>query len=288
MGRNKEVLSLLLLAVVNFSYAEVFYNIIKHQENPCVNICKQAVLPITNIEIDPEGKYVTTCCQRGCRFFNLLDLVESNNLNNSLDACYSSCTEAYTVLQDMIACRIGCASMENKRGTVSLASIMHIQIGDGVSPNILLISPDISENDILTDPGLRKEILPEWWDSNGFKLPETYFKTVPIDSGTVDYNVVSEERSPSLPGSDWLQCASRHTGIPRWLLAFAIAAAALSALWLCLSPEKTTDTIEKITPVKLSSPSKIILDLPDEAPLYKKPPPKYHEVVDPNDPNLQV
>lgn len=139
-----------------------------------------------------------------------MDLVESNNLNNSLDACYScesswshypslnaddncqliyidclACTEAYTVLQDMIACRIGCASMANQRGTVSLASIMHIQIGDGVSPNILLISPDIPENDILTDPGLGKEILPGWWDSNGFKLPETYFKTVPIDSGVM-------------------------------------------------------------------------------------------------------
>lgn len=77
--------------------------------------------------------------------------------------------------------------MANQRGTVSLASIMHIQIGDGVSPNILLISPDIPENDILADPGLGKEILPGWWDSNGFKLPETYFKTVPIDSGVTTY-----------------------------------------------------------------------------------------------------
>lgn len=45
------------------------------------------------------------------------------------------------------------------------------------------MSPEIPENDILTDPGLRKELLPGWWDSNGFKLPETYFKTVPMDSG---------------------------------------------------------------------------------------------------------
>lgn len=49
MGWKKEVLSLLLLAVVHVSYAEVFYNIIKHQENPCVNICKEAPLPITNV-----------------------------------------------------------------------------------------------------------------------------------------------------------------------------------------------------------------------------------------------
>lgn len=37
------------------------------------------------------------------------------------------------------------------------------------------------ENDILSDPGLRKELLPGWWDSNGFKLPQTYIKTVPLE-----------------------------------------------------------------------------------------------------------
>lgn len=54
---------------------------------------------------------------------------------------------------------------------------------DGARPNIMLMSPDIPDNDLLTDPGLGKEILPGWWDTDGFKLPETYFKTVPIDSG---------------------------------------------------------------------------------------------------------
>lgn len=54
---------------------------------------------------------------------------------------------------------------------------------EGIDSNILLTSADIPENDILTDPGLRKELLPRWWDSNGFKLPQTYVKTVPMDAG---------------------------------------------------------------------------------------------------------
>lgn len=54
---------------------------------------------------------------------------------------------------------------------------------DGIDSNVLLMSPDIPENDILTDPGLRKELLPRWWDSDGFKLPQTYIKTVPMDAG---------------------------------------------------------------------------------------------------------
>ena len=108
-----------------------------------------------------------------------------------------------------------------------------------------------------------------------------------------DYSVSSEylgdnEKATTMPGSDWLECASRHTGIPRWLLILAIATAALSALWLYLYPEKSTESIDKITLVKPSAQSKVTIYLPDEAPLYKKPPPKYSEVVDTNDPNLQA
>ncbi|XP_058800721.1 uncharacterized protein LOC131669682 [Phymastichus coffea] len=299
MARNLQaLLPLLIVFVLEQCQAELFYNIIK-QEDPCVNRCKDAPLPLTNKDIDPEGKYVTTCCQRGCRFFNLVDLrreLEPSNLNTnaSLDACDSTCTEAYTVIQDLIACRIGCAFMANQlvSGLSSLFSIA-IRIEDGSHPNILFMSPDIPDNDLLADPGLGKEILPGWWDTDGFKLPETYFKTVPIDSGTVDYGIPSEyiiesEKSTSIPGSDWLQCASRHTGIPRWLLAFVIASAALSALWLCLSPDKSPEPIEKVHLVSRSIPNKVTVYLPDEAPLYKKPPPKYDEIVNIHQPNFEV
>jgi len=53
---------------------------------------------------------------------------------------------------------------------------------EGIDSNILLMSPDMPD-DILTDPGLRKELFPGWWDSDGFKLPQTYVKTVPMDAG---------------------------------------------------------------------------------------------------------
>lgn len=53
---------------------------------------------------------------------------------------------------------------------------------EGIDSNVLLMSPDMPD-DILTDPGLRKELFPGWWDSDGFKLPQTYVKTVPMDAG---------------------------------------------------------------------------------------------------------
>lgn len=65
---------------------------------------------------------------------------------------------------------------------VSLFSVA-IYVEEGPDSSILLMSPDMPESDILTDPGLRKELSPGWWDSEGFKLPQTYIKTVPIDSG---------------------------------------------------------------------------------------------------------
>lgn len=65
---------------------------------------------------------------------------------------------------------------------LSLFSI-DVYIEEGVDSNLFVMSPDIPENDILSDPGLRKELFPGWWDFNGFKLPQTYIKTVPLDAG---------------------------------------------------------------------------------------------------------
>lgn len=96
----------------------------------------------------------------------------------------AACTEAYTELRDRYACGTGCDFMAKQR-VVDLLSLLPIAIcmEEGIESNVLLMSPDVPENDILTDPGLRKELLPRWWDSDGFKLPQTYIKTVPMDSG---------------------------------------------------------------------------------------------------------
>lgn len=119
-----------------------------------------------------------------------------------------------------------------------------------------------------------------------------FYKIVKKFFQSIDYSVSSEyvgdnEKSSSIPGSDWLQCASRHIGIPRWVLAFAIAAALLSAMWLCFAPEKPCDCVEKGTLVQPNT-GKITVYVPDEAPLYKNPPPKYSEIIADNDSDLPV
>lgn len=69
-----------------------------------------------------------------------------------------------------------------KQRISDLLSLFTVAICMEESIDVLPMSPDIPENDILTDPGLRKELLPRWWDSDGFKLPQTYIKTIPMDA----------------------------------------------------------------------------------------------------------
>lgn len=108
----------------------------------------------------------------------------------------------------------------------------------------------------------------------------------------MDYGIPSDysgenDQSASMPGSDWLQCASRHIGLPHWLLASAIAAAALSAFWLCLYSEKSNDSYKEILIEKSDIAPTVALYVP-EAPLHKQPPPKYTESVDETEVNMKV
>ncbi|XP_015432241.1 PREDICTED: uncharacterized protein LOC107188462 [Dufourea novaeangliae] len=289
MKEEKEIAAFLLLFLVNVARCDAFYSTVSG-EDPCINLCEKTPLSFTN------SKYFKSCCQRGCRFYNLVDLhygFKPYSLNGTRDACEASCAEAYTLPEGHYACSTGCNFMARQRVSdlLSLFSVA-IYVEEGVDSNILLMSPDIPENDILSDPGLRKELLPGWWDSNGFKLPQTYIKTVPLDAGTMDYGVPSDysgenEQSASVPGSDWIQCVSRHIGLPHWLFAFAIAAAALSAFWLCLYSGKSNDSYKEMLIKKSETSPTLTLYLP-EVPLHKQPPPKYSEVVDVPEINMKV
>lgn len=295
MKKYKESVILVILFLINIACCDIRYNFV-NREDPCITLCEKTPLSFTN------SKYLKSCCQRGCRFFNLVDLhygLDPNGLNGIRDACEASCTEAYAEAQDRYACSTGCDFMAKQHVSdlLSLFSIA-IYVEESVDSNTLLMSPDIPENDILTDPGIRKELLPRWWDSNGFKLPQTYIKTVPMDAGTVDYGIPSdysgesEQTSSWIPGSDWFQCASKYAGMPFARFASATAAAvALLAVCLYLysvSSERAHDNVKEFVVDKSNACDKVIMYIPDEAPLHKKPPPKYTEINDGLDINLKV
>lgn len=108
----------------------------------------------------------------------------------------------------------------------------------------------------------------------------------------MDYGAPSDysgenDQSAAVPGSDWLQCASKHVGLLHWLLASAFAATALSAFWLCLYPEKPSDPCKEMLIEKSDVCPTVALYVP-EAALHKEPPPKYSDSVDPADVNMKV
>lgn len=108
----------------------------------------------------------------------------------------------------------------------------------------------------------------------------------------MDYGVPSDysgenDQSASVPGSDWLQCASKHIGLPHWLLASVIVAAASSAFWLCLYLEKPTDPFKE-TLIEKSDISPTATLCVHEALFHTQPPPKSFDRVDPAEININV
>ncbi|XP_012233881.1 uncharacterized protein [Linepithema humile] len=290
MRGDIKIAALLMMLFAKSTHGDTFYNML-NREDPCISLCEKTPTGFSN------NMYVKSCCQRGCRFFNLVDLhsgLELSSLNGTRDACEASCTEAYTNLQDRYACSTGCDFMAKQRVSdlLSLFSIA-MCMEEGIDSNVLLMSPDMPD-DILTDPGLRKELFPGWWDSDGFKLPQTYVKTVPMDAGTVDYALSSdysgetEQVGSNLDFSvHWAlnylakkQVKVPYWGImmPCWLFASCIGVSLmLTMMWLCAL--KNVGSIAQShkhvliddTPIL----SKVEMYSPDEAPMYKEPPPKY-------------
>ncbi|KAL2722441.1 transmembrane protein 59-like [Vespula squamosa] len=294
MKKFKESAILLMLFLINIVYCDICYNFL-NREDPCITLCEKTPFSFAN------SKYIKSCCQRGCRFFNLVDLnsgLEPNSLNGTRNACTASCKEAYAEPQDRYACSTGCDLMAKQRvfDLLSLFSIA-IYLEEHVDSNTLLMYPDIPENDILKDPGIRKELLPRWWDSNGFKLPETHIKTVPMDAKTMNYETTSDYAGESKPtsswisGSDWFQCASKHTVMPPPLFA-PVAAAAAAILTVCmylynLYLEKRYYTKE-LAMEKAKALDEITSYTSDEESLNENLPPKYTDIDDELDDNVKV
>lgn len=95
----------------------------------------------------------------------------------------TACNEAYALSQERFSCVVGCTSMAKQR-MLDLLSLLSVALymEEGIEPNLLVMSLDLPESDFITDPGLKKELLPGWWDSTGFKLPQTFVRSVPKGS----------------------------------------------------------------------------------------------------------
>nr|CAH7763659.1 unnamed protein product [Callosobruchus chinensis] len=184
----------------------------------CVGLCKDAKLPALELDY-----YEQIVCQRGCRFFNIIKFTDEIKINTTKKECHISCEESYIEKKENEICKTGCDLMAKEQESLTSALLIEEE------NTIVLASPDRDiELDFLSDPSLKSQI--EVGFNVDYKIPETHIRTMPIE--------ISEEEINIRETSDWLDCASRNSGIPRWILLSAILSAILVALWLSFSSEK--------------------------------------------------
>lgn len=61
------------------------------------------------------------------------------------------------------------------------------------------------------------------------------FSKYPLEGEIKEENPTGQRIESNFEKGDWLDCASRNSGIPKWMLLTAILLAVLAALWLSLS-----------------------------------------------------
>lgn len=96
------------------------------------------------------------------------------------------------------------------------------------SDDIMLVISDSTDTNLFRDPNVVSAL--NSISGYKYKMPEVQVKTMPIVT------------VKTLPAGDWLDCASRNSGIPRWVLLTAILAAVLVALFLSFSAERRDDS----------------------------------------------
>ncbi|CAH1112520.1 unnamed protein product [Psylliodes chrysocephalus] len=237
----KDVTYLIFIFVTNYVTSAPIFG-----SDQCISICKNVKLPTLDLAF-----YEQVVCQRGCRFFNIIKFKDIPNINQTKKECHISCEESYIINEEKDICQTGCNLMAKEQE--SFISTFLIETEN----SIVLASPDREiELDLLSDPSIKSQL--EIGFNIDYKIPATNIRTMPIE--------IEEEFKVKETG-DWLDCASRNSGIPRWILLSAILSAVLIALWLSFSTEKRNGSEEEIQEIDI--PDEKLLIASDELSLIK-------------------
>ncbi|GJQ71493.1 hypothetical protein Trydic_g11210 [Trypoxylus dichotomus] len=187
--------------------------------NRTCNICTDSFFQL------PVLKNAEAICERGCRLFNIIYLTDGHSINDTKQQCSLSCMEAYINKENERACLTGCYTM-GKRKEADLANILTF-LQQSSTKNLFLESDiEISESDLLSDPMIKTQL--QLGYSLEYKIPETKVKTMPI-SEIIEQRIL--ESKSQFPGN-WLDCASRNSGIPKLILLLGLSFASILVLFL--------------------------------------------------------
>lgn len=203
----------------------------------------------------PQIEDVQEICQRGCRIFNIIYLREDHDLNSTKEECHLSCNEAYTGRTEQLkSCEVGCSATWKRKEAADLSLIPlflqfeQLRQQDRSGGAAVIVEPEleiVESEDLILEPLMQNQIEIIGY-SVEYKIPEAKIRTMPIDDHwrteeiveAIDDRRGNSQLQQQQPSGDWLDCASRNSGIPKWFLLLAIIVAILAALFLSISSER--------------------------------------------------
>ncbi|KAF2905087.1 hypothetical protein ILUMI_01071 [Ignelater luminosus] len=141
----------------------------------CQDICSDSFFLL------PLNKDSQKICQRGCRFFNIIDVKEEHerDISDTNDDCHILCFESYVDKTERNSCIVGCDAT-SKRKQSDVEKFAQFNPGEQEIDSL---------EDILLDPLIRKQI--QMGYDLQYKIPEAYIRTMPIDEN--ETNLINNE-----------------------------------------------------------------------------------------------
>lgn len=223
MCNTQQLSTFSFLLIMTLVSCDILLNDFIYEKDLCKDICVDSFFLLPLI---PDAQSI---CQRGCRFFNIIYLKDEHDFNATRDECFDSCFESYERTLMRNACVIGCKAMFKKKES-EVTNVL-LLIDQEKPKNVIFLEPELEllESDILSDPLIHSQI--EIGYNIEYKIPETNIRTMPIVE-FIEMERETETRHQQQITTDWLDCASRNSGIPKWILLPAILTAVVIAVWL--------------------------------------------------------
>ncbi|CAN8004461.1 unnamed protein product [Ixodes hexagonus] len=226
----------------------------------------------------PDGKHLNACKQ-GCKYFTECgyNAVE-NDWNATHKACVNECSTAYPESNLHYACCGGCKTQFDKARKdkdkkesdgSQLSLIMFVQrIYETVvyhfcrilrrtflavylqkdTGNLVVVRGEMRPVQIL-DPHAG-ESLQQQSDAETSTAAATSRtpEPTPVQSASGNNEATVQQDEPSTMSSSWLDCISRQSGIPQWLLMLVLFLVVVTMVWLCCATMVSSPTPQQQPP----------------------------------------
>ncbi|XP_054714481.1 transmembrane protein 59-like [Uloborus diversus] len=225
--------------------------------NSCGTLLDRFLAESTSCEVHCEKTFSSSelvkSCSEGCRLFIVISLAKNfPDANKTQHLCQSACLEAYINETTAKGCFYGCQqdTLSKYRDT---SQTLHL-----LTPLVYVRS---AYNTVVNQ--VKQFITTSWTvyvqeDTGKMVVLETRPKVV-----TSEFNHNSGQRWQE-EKPDWMDCISRQSGIPRWLLVIVLFGFIIVLLWLCCAAAVTAPNHYLSSSAKKNNVGYVFLCEPDE------------------------